>query len=412
MRIFQDALKWGKPLYDTLKSFTKDVQCQEHYNENYSTFIKLFNKYETIKPATQSSIHYNITINHPSTTTVGEVFRVLYTINHRGGERLIVPTFNGISIVRGPIKTNSLKNGNIDGNKVSEEATTYYYDLKAEYAGTFEIPPISIIIDERVYRSKSFVIDAFNVSETFGKKDRATNTRNINNEHNSTTTETPIKKGGKNGSINIIILLILILGGLAFIIGSIHHKNEKKPLSTETIIKQDTIDSVDVVYDNYGTYDDDAESLPTYEIVYYKTGDKPYQAFYGRGKYDSNTSNSLFIKNGSYCDAVVFLETLNGKKTRHVYIRKDETFTMTQIPGGKYIIKIMQGNSWCPDKYNGEGAPEGGFMEDFSISQSEYYDPFDYPYPESGRYYEYEVTLYKVQNGNMHTETIGISDLF
>ena len=72
----------------------------------------------------------------------------------------------------------------------------------------------------------------------------------------------------------------------------------------------------------------------------------------------------------------------------------------------------MRGNSWNPDKYNGDNAPKGGFMEDVSMSKSESYDPFDYPYPESGGYYEYEVMLYKVANGNMQTETISSSEMF
>lgn len=150
----------------------------------------------------------------------------------------------------------------------------------------------------------------------------------------------------------------------------------------------------------------------TYDVTYYDTGDRPYIDYYGKGNYDRRTKNSLKIENGSESDAVVFLVSFSGKKVRHVYIKKGEHFKMIQIPGGKYIIRVYQGNFWNAEKYNGDNAPYGGFMEDVSMSKSDRNDPFDYPYPKSGRYYEYEVTLYKVANGNFSTEHISEEEMF
>ena len=164
--------------------------------------------------------------------------------------------------------------------------------------------------------------------------------------------------------------------------------------------------------DTYTEETSNATVDPQYTVVYYKTGDRPYQSYYGKGQYDSETHNSLLIKNGSSTDAVVFLETLGGKKVRHVYVCKGDNFKMTQIPGGLYVTKIIQGNSWNPAKSNGEYAPNGGFMEDVSMSKSEYDDPFDFPYPSSGQYIEYEITLYEVTNGNFHTEHINAEEMF
>jgi len=147
-------------------------------------------------------------------------------------------------------------------------------------------------------------------------------------------------------------------------------------------------------------------------IVHFNTGDRPYQGTYGRGSYDSGTQNSLLIRNGSSTDAVVFLERTNGKKIRHVFITRGQNFTMTNVPGGQYIIKVMQGTDWNTEKDNGAGNPKGGFMYSCSMSKSESYDAFDFPYPSSGQYGQFEVTLYKVQNGNMQTESINENDLF
>lgn len=111
-------------------------------------------------------------------------------------------------------------------------------------------------------------------------------------------------------------------------------------------------------------------------------------------------------------DAVVFLETISGKKVRHVYVGFGESFTMTSIPGGEYVVKVLQGMKWNPEKDNGTDAPRGGFMEDVSISSSSYLDPFDYPYPKSGHYMEYTITLQTVEGGNMSTRQIFADELY
>lgn len=156
----------------------------------------------------------------------------------------------------------------------------------------------------------------------------------------------------------------------------------------------------------------DVEKPESYTTITFATGDRPYQSTYGKGNYDSESLNSLLIKNGSSTDAVVFLERIDGKKVRHVYIRKNDNFTMTKIPGGMYVIKIMQGTDWNPERDNGADNPKGGFMSSRSISKSESYDPFDYPYSSSGQYGQYEVTLYKVVDGNMQTRNINENELF
>ena len=111
-------------------------------------------------------------------------------------------------------------------------------------------------------------------------------------------------------------------------------------------------------------------------------------------------------------DAVVFLETTSGHKIRHVYINASNSFTMSNIPAGRYVVKIMQGTSWNPDKDNGPDAPRGGFMKDLSMSESGSSDIFEFPTVSSGQYGSYDLTLYKVQNGNMSTHEIDNAAMF
>lgn len=205
-------------------------------------------------------------------------------------------------------------------------------------------------------------------------------------------------------SIILVIMFILIYNS------STSHMQETQNINTE-IQAEPTANFASSDSSTNEEYSE-ANTTTSYEESYYNTGDRPYIDYYGKGKYDRRTKNSLKIENGSESDAVVFLESVSGQKVRHVYIKKGEHFKMIQIPGGKYIIKVFQGNSWNDEKYNGDNAPYGGFMENVSMSKSDNADTFDYPYPKSGRYYEYEVTLYKVENGNFHTEDINIEEMF
>ena len=194
-----------------------------------------------------------------------------------------------------------------------------------------------------------------------------------------------------------------------------NHSSEKIPsesvYNNQTASDDYSANGTDMT-ESPSSYADDEQVEEPVDIVYFNTGDRPYIDYYGKGKYDKKTRNALKIKNGSNTDAVVFLETISGNKIRHVYIRRNESFTMVQIPGGKYIIIIMQGNDWNQNKNNGEEFPAGGFMNDISMSKSESSDPFVYPAPSTGQFGTYEVTLYKVENGNMHTETINENEMF
>lgn len=216
------------------------------------------------------------------------------------------------------------------------------------------------------------------------------------------------------GVIGISICSIIALW--AFIAAAININNKPQGKSPETQVATNNSEAGTVDYSNNDSSSDDGEatyeSSQNYTTIQYGTGDKPFADFYGSGVYDRGSRNSLKIENGSDTDALLFLESLDGKKIRHVYIMRGESFTMTKIPGGQYIMKVMQGNSWNPDKYNGDGAPSGGFMEDNSISKSEENDPFVYPSSSSQKYREYSITLYKVRNGNMASENIDESELF
>lgn len=223
--------------------------------------------------------------------------------------------------------------------------------------------------------------------------------------------ETDNTNGPSSGEKCLLGCSVVIAIAITLLVIIYRHSDIPKGQSTK-IPPIESVDSSTLMSD-YNTENNSGENVAEpYDVAYFNTGDMPYRDYYGKGKYDRRTKNSLRIENGIESDAVVFLESVSGQKVRHVYIKKGEHFKMIQIPGGKYIIKIFQGNSWNDEKYNGDNAPYGGFMENVSISKSDKTDTFDYPYPKSGRYYEYEVTLYKMRNGNFHTEDINTEEMF
>lgn len=249
--------------------------------------------------------------------------------------------------------------------------------------------------------------------------------------YNSNSSSNSSSSFDGNGGCLVVFLIFLVIGIIAFVKS---HESSSSYASVEPYYSEvDTFITDTAIVDEEiaSAYSDDeeyydtamveelpneeeyyAENVNTYNEVQYSTGDRPYQSFYGRGEYDKRTDNSLTIRNEYSRDAVVFLETTSGRKIRHVYINAGNNFTMSNVPAGRYIVKIMQGTSWNPEKYNGDNAPKGGFMRELSMSESGASDIMDFPSVSSGQYGSYEITLYKVQNGNMHTHDIDNAVMF
>lgn len=144
-----------------------------------------------------------------------------------------------------------------------------------------------------------------------------------------------------------------------------------------------------------------------------KTGDSPYNDYFGTGVYDNQFSNEVTIHNGQSTDVVVCLvEHEYPKRTiRNEYIRAGESFKLTSVPNGLYSLKWFYGNNWNPDTlYMGE--IKGFFDNDSGFSKSD--SPSDLLKMEQydNQYSVWEITLYAVQNGNMETQEINPNEFF
>ena len=146
------------------------------------------------------------------------------------------------------------------------------------------------------------------------------------------------------------------------------------------------------------------------------TGSVIYSSHFGNGVIDEKSYCEILIKNSnSDTDAVVIFKNIRtGRVVRSIYIRAGDSYTAKNFPLGTYELKCRFGNSWSSFKDNGVGKPKGGFLEDETFSAAtKAKDYFTFEQTETktskGINYQYssdEVTLYKVQGGNMETKSI------
>jgi len=140
-------------------------------------------------------------------------------------------------------------------------------------------------------------------------------------------------------------------------------------------------------------------------------GASPYNSYFGNGVYYNESYNEIEFKNTQSSDVVVCLVNYySGKTIRNEYIQKGNTFKMTKIPNGTYMVKVFYGNDWNPYKELANGKIIGGFNydESFSISddRSDLLKLNQYETSTEINYSTYEVTLYAVYNGNMEQREI------
>ena len=413
----KNTFKWGKIILDSVKALAKDVQTSERFNGFTLKFRELFNQYTVAKEEPKVEEPSDIKVIAPKDVTLGGLFRVEFVIKSVKVESFENPDFEGFTVVKGPSKEVQAEN-----NK-----TIIRYSLIAKRAGMCSISSASCVVN-----GKRIISQPIQICSIYSDRGSSAFKKRQQNQNKEADTQSKWHWWllGFIAFCVIILLIINVSNGSNNSDSS--YNSQPTALSTEIEVPKKRVPEVPEVKARTNTYtgssiNSDVGSYkyrhttnpelfttpaPAYTTITYNTGDKPYKNYYGNGRFDYDTENSLLIKNGSSSDAVVFLETLGGKKVRHVYICKGNNYRMKNIPAGRYVIKIYQGNSWNPEKVNGADAPLGGFMQNVSMTKSSDYDTFDYPAPESGGYYDYEVTLYKVTNGNMHTTNINSNEMF
>jgi hypothetical protein len=149
------------------------------------------------------------------------------------------------------------------------------------------------------------------------------------------------------------------------------------------------------------------EYIPPVESKYkgnqLKNGASPLNGCFGNAIYSGEAR--LVIDNGGSADAIVCLYNIYEDRTiRNEYVKKNSSFTMSNIGQGKYKIRVFSGNDWNPNLVNSCGT-KGNFESDVNFSEFDGIQNFG----EDGGY---SVTLHTVANGNASSSSIDQSQFF
>jgi len=138
-----------------------------------------------------------------------------------------------------------------------------------------------------------------------------------------------------------------------------------------------------------------------------KDGASPLDGCFGKGIYSGNAT--LTIDNGGSSDAIVCLYSVDkGRTIRNEYVRKNSSFTMSNIAQGTYKIRVFYGNDWNPNLTNSCGT-KGNFESEVHFSE---FDGTEYFEDSERGYTTATITLYTVAGGNASTSSIDQSTFF
>lgn len=97
------------------------------------------------------------TMSGPNVVSIGEQFRLSFTLNERGSD-LQLPEISNFDLLMGPSTSQSSSIQIINGQTTQTVSFSYIFILRAKEEGTFTIRPASIKVDGKVYESNELTI--------------------------------------------------------------------------------------------------------------------------------------------------------------------------------------------------------------------------------------------------------------
>lgn len=215
-------------------------------------------------------------------------------------------------------------------------------------------------------------------STTSDEKHSSSNKWNFNYDA-SKATSTKEVKSSKKLDWTVLFVTISIAGTvmIGIICGAIALDNrgipeQAQPIDTDSI--EEVLDSI-VEDEEYLPIDvdsieevvniDDVETVDTYQVEEWTTGDTPYSKYYGDNmKCRKTECSGIKITAPETSDVVVIVKKRNeqGKVAGHVYISAGDTYKI-DLPDGVYQTFFYYGDEWSPYKDMGNGV-KGGFVRD------------------------------------------------
>jgi hypothetical protein len=144
-------------------------------------FLSLF-----AKSALADNIEFTATAK--SNVSVGESFVITYSINVNSGD-FQSPPFTGFTVLSGPNQSSSYSTQTYNGRTIQTVNIDVTYILMADEEGTFKIPPATIFVKGKSYKSNSLTINVGKGSGNSKPPSSNQNQRNVPNQNNTTETE-------------------------------------------------------------------------------------------------------------------------------------------------------------------------------------------------------------------------------
>jgi hypothetical protein len=227
----------------------------------------------------------------------------------------------------------------------------------------------------------------------------------------TTTTTTSSSSSNNNSGCFWLIGIAVVIGIIVAISNSNNSSSSFNDSSTDNSYSNPSTN-----YSNDNSYNSPTttpikEYTPPVESEYkgnqLKDGASPLDGCFGKGIYRGNAT--LTIDNGGSSDAIVCLYSIEiGRTIRNEYVRKNSSFTMSNIAQGTYKIRVFYGNDWNPTLTNSCGT-KGNFESDVHFSEfdgTEYFEDSDRGYTIA------TITLYTVAGGNASSSSIDQSTFF
>ena len=98
------------------------------------------------------------TVSAPGVVTVGEQFRLTYSLNSKGN-KFNAPEFTNFYVIAGPSTSYNQSTQIINGKVTRNVSYTYTYILQSTREGKFTIPPATVVIKKKQYSTNSLQIE-------------------------------------------------------------------------------------------------------------------------------------------------------------------------------------------------------------------------------------------------------------
>ena len=129
----------------------------------------------TVIPGTSDDIEFSVSA--PGVVTVGEQFRLIYTLNSKG-DKFNAPEFDNFYVIVGPSTSYNQSTQIINGKVTRNISYTYTYILQSTREGKFTIPPATVVVNKKQYSTNSLQIEVVKSKPPQQTKTPATQSNN------------------------------------------------------------------------------------------------------------------------------------------------------------------------------------------------------------------------------------------